>query len=331
MSALLESVRCQWNLQGQSMLGQVPLVLVVNGSIDGTASEVLLWGRHHPEVPLVTIEIDFPDAEAHVGTARRLGMDVAGAMLERHGAGHRMLFSTDADSRLAPTALAAADDQMSRGADAVGAHTVAGEHDHSRIGVVINAYRAMHARVRHQYYAGPLDRMPSHGDFGGAGFGVRLEAYTAVGGLPRLRYDEDQGMRRRLLDAGLTLVYPRSVRVYTSTRMDGRVDWGMARQLAAWEMDYAMRRWPQAPGHAGVAWKYALKARLRRGEEPGDLDPTGVLAAVWARTDPDAYFEARWCSLWSDARVVALREGRFPQRPLPQAYEELARAVTRAG
>ena len=329
--ACLESLRCQWSAECRTLLGQFAVVVVVNGTSDATCARVQQWQAIYPEMPLVLVDVDFPAADAHVGSARRLGLSIAGELLRQHGRGPRMLFSTDADTRLAPDALAEAYAYLQRGADAVGALIRAGEPDTSQIGLYINRYRALHARIRHRYYRGPLDRTPSHGDFGGAGFAVTLAAYESVGGLPSLSYDEDQQMRRRLLDAGRTVVYPRSVVVYTSTRHDGRAEWGMAKQLAVWEREYAAQQWPTMPCANGLVWKYALKAALREGRAPvGYFDPSGQLASVWTATDPSAPFEARWRAFWHDATVAELRESRFPQLSLPQAYQTLERAHSSA-
>ena len=320
--ACLEALRCQWSLDGRSMLGHFPVVLVVNGTSDATCGEVLRWAANYPELPLVLVDVDFPAPKAHVGSARGLGLDIAAALLEHNGWGKRLLFSTDADSRLAPNAVAEAYAFLQRGADAVGAHIVAGEADTSKIGLKVNAYRALHSSLRHRYYPGEFDVQPSHGDFGGAGFGVSLSAYKEVGGLPCIPYHEDQRMRRRLLDANLKIVYPRTVTVYTSTRTDGRAEWGMARQLAAWEDDHAAGKWPVVPCMDGVVWKYALKAALRDGRPPlGYFDRSGRLAEVWAATDPGLGFEARWRKFWTHPTTAEIRETRFPQRPLPEAVE----------
>ena len=318
----LEALRCQWSLDGRPLTGHFPVVVVVNGTRDATGGAVARWASDHPEVPLVAVEVDFPADLAHVGSARRLGLDLAAGLLEDNGWGKRLLFSTDADSRLAPNAVAEAYSYLQRGADAVGAHIVAGEADTSKIGLKVNAYRALHSSLRHRYFPGEFDVQPSHGDFGGAGFGVSLGAYREVGGLPRLRYHEDHEMRRRLLEAGHKIVYPRTVTVYTSTRTDGRAEWGMARQLAAWEDDHAAGRWPVVPCRRGLTWKYALKSSLREGRPPVNyFDPSGRLARLWASIDEDLSFEARWRRFWTHPTTVELREARFPQRPLPEAVE----------
>ena len=324
----LEALRCQWSLDGRSMAGHFPVVLVVNGTCDGTCGEVIRWARAHPELPLVLVEVDFPAGLAHVGSARRLGLDIAATLLDQNGWGKRLLFSTDDESRLAPNALAEAYSYLQRGADAVGAHIVAGEADTSKIGLKINAYRALHSSLRHRFFPGEFDLQPSHGDFGGAGFGVSLEAYREAGGLPCLPYHEDHEMRRRLLEAGHKIAYPRTVTVYTSTRTDGRAEWGMARQLAAWEDDYAAGKWPVVPCMDGVVWKYALKAALRDGRPSADaFDRSGRLAAVWQATNPSLSFEARWHKFWTHPTTAEIREARFPQRPLPEAVESFERGT----
>ena len=327
----LEALRCQWSPAGRSLTGDFVTVLVVNGTTDATATQALHWHAAHPQFPLLLVDVDFPAAGAHVGAARGLGLDLGVALLRAWGTGPGLLFSTDADSRLESTAIARARLGIERGADALGAFIRTHEPDTSQIGAVINAYRRLSSRLRQRYCPCPLGTVDPHGDFGGAGFVVTVDAYSRAGGLPRTRWDEDAGMRRRLLASGAVVAYPRDLVVYTSTRHDGRAEWGMAQQLAVWEADHRAGRWPTAPTAAGLVWKYALKAALREGLDPdGYFDPTGGLAAAWSRIPDDAPFEARWQRFWDDDITVELRERRFPQTPLPQAYHSLLAYERRA-
>ncbi len=322
--ACLEALRCQWSVTGRTALGDFVTVLVINGSTDASVQEVYRWHLSHPEMPLLLVDVDFPVDLAHVGSARGLGFDLAIDLLRQHGQGQRMLFSTDADTRLGASCLAEAYRWLERGADAVGAHIRTSEPDTSRIGAVVNAYRNISREIRQQYYPSPLAQEAQHGDFGGAGFGVSLDAYQKAGGLPRLSFDEDQGMRRRLLDNGAAVLYPSNVAVYTSTRLDGRAVWGMAQQLAVWERDYEHNRWPMAPTASGLVWKYALKAQLRDGRRPGAyFDRSGHLASLWNGVEHNAPFEARWSRFWQDASTRQHRDALFPLLSLPLALRSL--------
>ena len=111
---------------------------------------------------------------------------------------------------------------------------------------------------------------------------------------------------RQLLDGGRVISYPRDVRVFTSTRMTGRVPWGMATQLAAWERDHAAGRWPQVPGVRGLEAKYRRKAALRE---------------AWRDGSRDEPFERVWFRHWTDPAVRAAFDAAYPLRSLPDVLE----------
>ena len=284
--AALEAVRCQWDPATQRPLGEaVACVLVVNGTTDETLQRVCAWAAAHPRFRLTVVDADFAPERAHVGTARRLALDLGAGLLAAGGCGgDGLLLSTDADSRLRYDALARGLGELQR-ADAFGAHIVAGEPDHSRIGLLVNRYGALRAELRHRLYREPHDRTPPHGVFGGAGFGLTVRAYRLAGGLPEQPYDEDQELRRRLLSAGLRVSYPRDVVVATSTRTDGRTPWGMARQLAAWAADDDAGRMPAVPGASALAGRYRAKAALRDRFPDTPLGRQGFYAA-WRERGP---------------------------------------------
>ena len=313
----LESIRCQWDQAGRLLGPRVLTVLVVNGTTDHTLHRVRQWCALHPATPVVVVEANFDPARAHVGSARGLGLRIGAAALAAAGeppAGRQLLFSTDADTHLAHDALARGLDELTR-VDAFGAHIVAGEEDDSRVGQVVVRYQALKGRLRRAYYPLPFERGPQHGVFGGAGFGVSRRAYREAGGLPELPYDEDQGMRTRLLESGARVSYPRDVIVYTSTRQDGRTPWGMAKQLAAWaelEADY----WPPAPSAAGLRAKYQLKRHLReRWQQSGRIDE----------------FERSWRAHWLSDSVQAAFARRFPEPDLLTAVASLEAELARTG
>ncbi len=305
----LEAIRCEWSLEGQQLTDQVLTVLVINGTTDDTAYRVLQWNRRFEHVPLVVVDANFSAERAHVGSARALGMEIAEQLLGSHSSlpRHRqLLFSTDADSRLAHDAVARGLLELEL-ADAFGAHIMAGETDTSRIGMMFNQYNRLKGMLRHELYPCAHDRNAPHGVFGGAGFGVSCSTYTAVGGLPELAFDEDQAMRRRLLEGGFRVSYPTDIVVYTSTRTTGRTPWGMAQQLVAWEQEPA-NYWPLVPAAEGLAAKYRLKAKLRDS---------------WRAAGRLEKFELCWAKYWRSTWVQTEHAELFPLMELPTAADSL--------
>jgi len=90
------------------------VVLVVNNTTDGTADVVRALLPVLP-VPVHVVEHWFPPERASAGSARRLGMERAAAMLGEGGA----LLTTDADGRVPPDWVAANLWHLRAGADAV--------------------------------------------------------------------------------------------------------------------------------------------------------------------------------------------------------------------
>ena len=85
-----------------------------------TADVARRLARSSPGVPIHVVEIDFPVGEAHVGAARRLAMDEACQRLLTLGRTDGIIATTDADTVVAPTWLAAIMRECERGVEAVG-------------------------------------------------------------------------------------------------------------------------------------------------------------------------------------------------------------------
>ena len=120
----LHAVRCQWSSRGQSLQSQILAVVVINGSQDATAMRVLRFARQYPTMPLLALDIQFEEPFAHVGSARKLGFDLASYWLGPDASPATLLFSTDADTRLEESCIDKALSYLHRGADAIGAASI---------------------------------------------------------------------------------------------------------------------------------------------------------------------------------------------------------------
>lgn len=94
--------------------------MLANNCTDATVAVVRQQARRFPQLVLHVAELRLPVAKAHVGRAHRLLMDEACARLEQVGAPVGIIASTDADTCVAPTWLAAIQAEIAAGADAVG-------------------------------------------------------------------------------------------------------------------------------------------------------------------------------------------------------------------
>ncbi|QIG43350.1 glycosyltransferase family 2 protein [Nocardioides anomalus] len=152
--------------------------------------------------------------EGCVGAARRRGVEAGLSRLPRVAADRVWVASTDADTRVPPRwlthQLALADD----GVDLVLGRAVPDPDE-------IDAATGARWHQRHRTPA----ELPVHG----ANLGVRLDAYRAAGGWPRLPEHED----RQLVDVllGLGTPYAPGLDVVTSARLAGRSPGGYAGYL----------------------------------------------------------------------------------------------------
>ncbi|MCX7622339.1 MAG: glycosyltransferase [Thermomicrobium sp.] len=170
-------------------LERLEVVVVDNGSTDGTATVVRRFAAAHPELRIRLVR----EARPGVSWARNRGARVA--------RGRALLF-LDADSRLAPTLVPAVVAHLHRGEAAVSLRVVADSNDPlDRAFFFLATWAKERVRVPTQLCA------------------VRHDAFRAVGGFDeRLRVAEDYDLLRRIRAAGYRVGFVTESAVLTSTR-----------------------------------------------------------------------------------------------------------------
>ncbi|MCJ2052159.1 glycosyltransferase [Methylobacterium sp. J-070] len=233
---LLASLAAQ---AGVSVRAPLRVVVLANSCTDGTVAAVreVEASGILATLALRLIAVELTGAEAHVGTARRMALDAGADWLAADGIPDGILLTTDADARL-PANWVAANLQALESADVVGGRLVIDEDD----GAADPELAALHARIE-RYWSGvrrledlldppPHDPAPRHGDHTGASLAVPAALYRAVGGLPPLPCGEDNALVGLLRAHGARLRHCPDVHVMVSTRHQGRVDGGMASEMA---------------------------------------------------------------------------------------------------
>jgi glycosyltransferase involved in cell wall biosynthesis len=203
----LSSIRAARDHLNRSASIQARIVVVVDGCDDSTAAIAAACGDVQP----VTI------IAGSVGTARRAG---ASAALEDAGPPSELwLANTDADSEVPVNWLTSMVTEAR-----LGAHVVLGT-------VVPGPGLGPAARAewvsRHHLRDG-------HPHVHGANFGIRGDAYLALGGWQPLATGEDADLARRAARMGhLRISRTASIPVVTSVRRDGRAPRGFSSYLRA--------------------------------------------------------------------------------------------------
>ncbi|MBV9093736.1 MAG: glycosyltransferase [Streptosporangiaceae bacterium] len=182
------------------------VVAVLDGCRDGTADIAAAFDG----VELVAINA------GSVGTARRAG---AAAALAATGCARRVwLANTDADSEVPVDWLTSMVTKAR-----LGAHVVLGTVTPG--GALCPAARAAWDS-RHSLQEG-------HPHVHGANFGIRGDAYLALGGWQPFETGEDADLATRAARAGLRITRTGSIPVVTSVRRDGRAPRGFSSYLRA--------------------------------------------------------------------------------------------------
>jgi glycosyltransferase involved in cell wall biosynthesis len=186
--------------------GAVRVVVVLDGGHDRTGAIAAARGAQ-------TVAI----AAAGVGAARRAG---AAAALDGAGRPSELwLANTDADSQVPPTWLTAMMAEARRGA-------------HLVLGTVLPG-RDLGPQARAEWHRRHHLR-DDHPHVHGANFGIRGDAYLALGGWPPLVTGEDAELARRAARTGhLRIVRTASAPVSTSARRDSRAPRGFSGYLRA--------------------------------------------------------------------------------------------------
>lgn len=327
-------------------------VLVFANNCSDETAEIARRLRGDLPYALTVIEETLPPARATAGWARRRAMDEAAAHLT---AAHRydgLILTTDADSVVSPTWVAATLRAVAEGADAVAGYVDGMPAEKLALGpafVTRGRREEAYLRVIAEVYAlcdpRPHDPWPNHRVSSGASLAVTLAAYRAIGGLPTPAVGEDAALTHALDCAGFRVRHAMDVSVATSCRLNGRAPGGAADTM---RQRHAV---PDTPCGAdlepalGMIRRAILKGRLRRLAEAGLLHadrawrtwlqlPDSV-ARDLLDTAQDRPFEEFWTTVSAASPLlaarVALRPAELPrQTRRAEAFLRLCR-VTPAG
>jgi hypothetical protein len=238
LPSLIDSLgRQTWLAGGQER--RLPVVLILNNCNDYSVYAAVRAAARHRKLLLDVIQINFPPAQAHVGSARRLAMERALELANNRA--RSVLLTTDADAIPRCDWIENNLQAINAGAALVGGHIVGDKMEEALLG------QHFLRRARDQMYYGslvdrlanlidplPHDPWPRHSDHTGASLAVRAKVYAAVGGLPALPFREDLAFVSLARGAGYHLRHPLNVRVKVSARLEGRARGGMADCLRTW-------------------------------------------------------------------------------------------------
>ncbi|MGL6343724.1 MAG: glycosyltransferase [Waterburya sp.] len=237
--ATLKALRDQVDLDGKPFnKNRYEIVILANNCTDNSAAIARHFAKVNPELNLHIVEKTLSCDRAYIGWVRKLLMDEAYRRLSLLGKQDGIIASTDGDTRVVNTWLAAILDEVKNGADAVGGRIITDFQERLALDQVTRLYFLRY--VGYRYLVAQLEALidpdainvfPRHHQNFGANLAVTAQMYAKVGGLPPVRTPEDVAFYQALVRADAHFRHSTRVRVYTSARMLGRAPSGLAKRL----------------------------------------------------------------------------------------------------
>lgn len=271
LAATLTALIHQVDLEGQLLdPRRYEIILLANNCSDDSAAIARSFAQQHPDIALHVVEKTLPAAEAYVGRVRQILMDEAYRRLCSLGRTRGVIASTDGDSQVSPTWIAANLYEINCGADAVGGRIFVERAGRASLDPYARAcylrevgYRYLITELETYLDPDPYDGFPRHYQHYGASLAVTAEMYALAGGLPAVRTPEDVAFYRALVRVNARFRHSSLVRVVTSARQIGRTNVGLANQLSKWvEMGRQQQPFVVEPA-AAIETRFVARRQLR--------------------------------------------------------------------
>ncbi len=291
LNATLAALANQVDLQGQRLdPKRYEIILLANNCSDRSADIARNEAIQHPDINLHVVEITLPPSEAYIGRVRQILMDEAYRRLISLGRKRLIIASTDGDSQVTETWIAANIYEIACGADAVGGRIVTDKAGRAALHPYAKAchlrevgYRYLIAEL--EIYIDPeeCDRFPRHYQHYGASLAVTAEVYALAGGLPAVRTPEDVAFYQALVRVNARFRHSPKVRVVTSARLRGRTDIGLANQLNEWAKMGKQKQPFLVESAAAIETRFMVRHQLRMqwlrlldGHQPQNQDVANI-------------------------------------------------------
>jgi hypothetical protein len=214
----------------------VTIMVMANNCTDGTVDLLRHVRLRHAKLHWRAVSL--LSGCRHAGWARRLAFDAAAASLCHPD---DVLASTDADTCVAPDWITRTIAHLNVGADAVAGRALTRRIDRAGLGEgasrrlnLLGRYYTALDWLRADQAPCAHDPWPRHFYEGGASIALTLAGYRRIGGAPTPPVAEDRALFAAMRAAGGRVRHPLDVRVFTSSRTEGRAPGGMADAFARW-------------------------------------------------------------------------------------------------
>ncbi len=239
LEATLWALTNQIDLKGKALAKNCyEIIVLANNCTDNSAEIARRFAQNQPNLMLHVVEMTLNSDRAHIGWVRKLLMDEASRRFKSLGRNLGVIASTDGDTRVASTWIAATLAAINHGADAVGGRIITDSSERSKLDRLTRLYYLRYSRYGYltsqlETYLDPyFESLPRHHHHYGASLAVTAHIYDQVGGLPPLRSSEDVALYDALRRVDARFRHSPTVRVITSARAIGRAEAGLSDRLS---------------------------------------------------------------------------------------------------
>ncbi len=263
----LEALRIQYDKNNKRLDNRnYEVLLLANNCDDKTFETARNYSLKYPEFNLHVTKVTLVLKKANIGYVRRLLMDEAFTRLSANGLQNGIIASTDGDTMVDKFWISNIIDEIALGSDAVGGRILTNTINHdARLCYLRDVtYRILLAKAASFINPEKNNPWPCHHQYFGASLAVTCAMYNNCGRLPLVPYLEDLAFFNSLVKVDAKIRCSPFVKVYTSSRMDGRVAIGFSEQLQKWA-DETNEKIPQTVENVEASLlKLKCKNALRR-------------------------------------------------------------------
>ena len=271
IEATLLALTNQVDLDGKPLAkNRYEIIVLANNCADNSAQIARKFATNQPDLRLHVVEMTLKSDRAYIGWVRKLLMDEACRRLKSIGRNRGIIASTDGDTRVSPTWIAAILSEINNGIDAVGGRIVTDRRERLTLDKSTRlyflryiAYEYLVAQLETSIDPDPFECFPRHHQHYGASLAVTAQIYAKVGGLPPLHSSEDVALYEALKRVDARFRHSPMVKVTTSARAIGRAKAGLSDRLSQLKI-MAQKNQPMLVESAQlVAARYSVRRELR--------------------------------------------------------------------
>ena len=262
----LDALQNQWLKNGSRLdFTQYEVLLLANNCTDNTYNVASVYASRYPQFNLHVVSVKLPPSKANIGYVRRVLMDEACRRLSINGLPDGIIASTDGDTTVDGYWLGNIIYEIALGCDAVGGRILTNAlNHHARLYYLRDiSYRLLMTKAAATIDPEKSNPWPCHHQYFGASLAITCSMYHNCGRLPKVPFLEDMALFNSLVQVDAKIRCSPFVKVYTSPRLDGRVEIGFSEQLKKWAINKTNNIPQLVEPAAALIIKFSCKKSLR--------------------------------------------------------------------